>query len=214
MTALALQGTDLWQRCRFVREATAHTPPGNLMPVDQARALLVEIERAMAPIGGKAAAGLVRRMLACYPKLDAHDPQGYSAALTAELARMPAEVAAIVVDEVTATCRFLPTRADLHAAAAFPLRERIDAHAALRSHIEQHQQRARRAIAPPPPPPPRCLPRPPAPRSPPAPPPPAPEPAEPQLDPHAQLAADMVRTGRAPNLEAAWLEILEGRAGA
>lgn len=205
--AVALQAPDLWTRCRRIRQADHLTPAGRLLPIDEARALLAEIENAMRPIGPKAAASLVRRMLAGYPRLDVHDPEGYIATLAAELAQMPAEIAAAVVDEVTRECRFLPTRADLHGAAKVAMLDRADMRWRIASHVAQHEERSRL----PPPPPPRIHrpPPPPPPVVPMAPPPAAPAPDQ-AIDPDAARVEKLIASGL--TREQAWLTVMNAGA--
>jgi hypothetical protein len=135
-TAFKLIGTDNWQTVHLVSK---------LPSAEAIMAATREVEARCQACGREAGKQLALLLLGLYPHAKPHEADIYVRGIVSTLASFPKDVAATAVDVVSRTCKFLPTRAELHAACEEAMRPRRDALAVLRRAYHEVQDRERRA---------------------------------------------------------------------
>jgi len=85
----------------------------HLIPEDDARAAIAEIEAVAVPMGVEAAKHQAKVLIGSYPHPTVDEPEIYGRAIVSILADVPAEIGKIAVDHLTRALRFLPTRAEV-----------------------------------------------------------------------------------------------------
>jgi hypothetical protein len=143
--AFRLIGTDNWQTVHHVSKL-----PSVEAIMDATR----QVEARCQPCGREAGKQLALLLLGIYPYAKPHEADIYVRGIVSTLASFPRDVAATAVDVVSRTCKFLPTRAELHSACEEAMRPRRDALAVLRRarhEVQDREQRAQRERDEPPP---------------------------------------------------------------
>lgn len=127
------------------REVTAAT---QLVPVDECRQIVMEINTDNMRIGPERALEFNRRLLACYPNLKPHDVDGYALSLTAVFAAYPETICKRVCDPVRGLpgrLKHLPNTADVNLALEAEMKRRTLIRANAQWHLQEHDRRQREA---------------------------------------------------------------------
>lgn len=84
---------------------------------EEARFILTVYDDVTRPCSGPQARSFVAVMVGRYPKSQTDDPEAYADGVVSIIVSMPPDLAHEVVDHLTLTCKFLPTRAEVYEAA-------------------------------------------------------------------------------------------------
>lgn len=120
------------------------TPLTQLVPIDECRQVVMEIDTDSARVGPDRATDFTRRLLACYPNLKPHDVKGYTLALTAIFAAYPETICKRICDPVKGLpgrLTYLPNAGDLNGALDAEMKRRTLIRANAIWHLREHERR-------------------------------------------------------------------------
>lgn len=116
-----------------------------LLPIDDLRRIVSEIEGGLRPAGGDAAAKWARFLVGAYPKKgkdgQVNDSKIFMHSLRYDLEGFPEDIIEQAVHEVRRTCIFFPTCAEVYQAADALRRERNALLRKAQAQIKEHERR-------------------------------------------------------------------------
>jgi hypothetical protein len=112
-----------------------------LIEEDTCPALITELETALLPAGPEAALRQAEILIGSYPAREVMNADIFVRAVTSVLAEAPKDVGPAVVDHLTRTLKWLPTRADVAKAVDDKVGPRKTALRCARAHLDEHARR-------------------------------------------------------------------------
>lgn len=122
----------------YKRTVDVYTP---LIPEDDARAVVAELQAASAPMGIEHAKTQAKLLIGSYPHPSIDEPEIYSRAIVSVLAEVPPDIGRHAIDRLTRTLRFLPTRAEVDEMCGNLVAQRKLAAWVAEKHITEHARR-------------------------------------------------------------------------
>ena len=131
-----------WHRARLMPEAHDRLDEWTrLIAVDDCSAIIEELKTALIPSGPEAALRQAEILIGSYPAREVMNADIFVRAVTSVLAEAPKDVGPAVVDYLTRTLKWLPTRADVAKALDDRVRPRQTALRCARDHLDEHARR-------------------------------------------------------------------------
>ncbi|MFD2234806.1 hypothetical protein [Phaeospirillum tilakii] len=113
-----------------------------LIPADECRAIVAEMQAALLPARAEVAAEHARLIVAAYGTQKPDNPDAYARLVTLAATRCPADLLPQLVDEVTRRHpRFLPTKGEIEAVIADLRTKRVRALSVAEAHLKAHAKR-------------------------------------------------------------------------
>ncbi|MEG9884804.1 MAG: hypothetical protein V6Z86_09390 [Hyphomicrobiales bacterium] len=116
-----------------------------LIPENDCRAIIKEVEAAMMPTSEDTAKAQGRVLVGSYPARAVNDYDVYIRAITSILMEYPADIGRSAIDELTRRLKWLPTRADVYEECEKHMRERKYIRDVAIAHLEGHEKRRKAA---------------------------------------------------------------------
>lgn len=113
----------------------------NLIPLEDCRSVIQEIEKAMATATGDKAAALANILVGTYPARAVNNAEVFARSMTKLFEEYPADIGAMAIDAVTKQLKFLPTRAEVFEQLEKLKTERLTAKKQAERHLAEHERR-------------------------------------------------------------------------
>lgn len=128
-------------------EWDVHVSPKHHIDRGDCGKILAELEHANLPATMAVATRITKLLIGAYRKADLADPATFVRIIAATFAEYPSAIALQAADDLTRTCRWIPSRAEVIEACDKRMLERKYAAHVVRAHLDQHDENDRRREA-------------------------------------------------------------------